>query len=130
MDKLEAVIPDHLYPFITFFNDIARVMDSAFGYTLDPNYKDVISKLRESFKVIRWRFAVSETVKMHILMVHVEQFIEMTGRPLGEFSEQSLEDSHSLFQEYWKRFLIKDIDSEKYLANYKKCILTLNASNV
>ena len=43
MDKLEAVIPDHLYPFITFFNDIARVMDSAFGYTLDPkliNYKN------------------------------------------------------------------------------------------
>ena len=78
-NKLEAVIPDHLYPFITFFNDIARVMDSAFGYTLDPNYKEIISKLRESFKVIRLRFAVSETVKMHILMVHVEQFIEMTG---------------------------------------------------
>ena len=78
----------------------------------------------------RLRFAVSETVKMHILMVHVEQFIEMTGKPLGEFSEQSLEDSHSLFQEYWKKFLIKDIDSEKYLANNEKCILTLNASNV
>ena len=58
-------------------------MDSVFGYTLDLEYKDVIGNLRESFNVLHLRFKVSQTVKMHILMVHVEQFIEMTGKPLG-----------------------------------------------
>ena len=60
-------------------------MDSVFGYTLDLEYKDVIGNLRESFNVLHLRFKVSQTVKMHILMVHVEQYIEMTGKPLGEF---------------------------------------------
>jgi hypothetical protein len=70
------MIPYHFYRFITFFNNIARVMDSVFEYTLEPNYKEVISKLRESFKMIHLRFKVSETVKMHILIVQVEQFID------------------------------------------------------
>ena len=69
-----------------------------------------MSTCRNSFDVIKERFLVPKTVKVHILLVHVKQFIELTGKPLGEFSEQALEDSHSLFQEYWKRFLVKDID--------------------
>ena len=130
IDKLAEIIPVQFFGFIPFFKDMANMMESVFGYTLDPNYKDVISRCRNSFDVIKERFLVPETVKVHILLVHVEQFIELTGKPLGEFSEQALEDSHSLFQEYWKRFLVKDIDSDVYLERYTKCILSFNSSNV
>jgi hypothetical protein len=130
VDKLAKVIPLQFFEFIQFFKDMENMMKSVFGYTLNPNYKDIISRLRNSFEVVHKRFQVPETVKIHIMLVHVEQFIDITGKPLGEYSEQALEDSHSLFHEYWKRFLVKDIDSDIYLERYKKCILSFNASNV
>ena len=67
---------------------------------------------------------------MHIILVHVEQVIDLTGKTLGQFSEQALEDVHSLFQMCWTRLLVKEIDSKIYLSRYHACILTFNSENV
>ena len=73
-------------------------MDSAFGFTLDPFYLNVIEDFRSSFNLLRDKFGVCESNKLHIIFNHVPQFISMTGKPLGQFSEQELENSHSAFE--------------------------------
>ena len=41
IDILAEIIPVQFFGFIPFFKDMANMMESVFGYTLDPNYKDV-----------------------------------------------------------------------------------------
>ena len=130
LDKLEEVLPVCFSAFLDFFNDFKKVIDSVFGVSLDPNYRSVLENLIMSFNKLRSEFGVSETPKLHIVFTHVQQFVAMTGRGLGEFSEQELENSHSAFQEIWSRYLVKDISSEQYLNNYHKAFLNLNSNNM
>ena len=75
IDKMVNIISLQFFAFIKFFKDMENMMKSVFGYTSNTNHKDVISRLRNSFEVIHKRFQVLETVKIHIMLVHVEQFI-------------------------------------------------------
>ena len=105
-------------------------INSTFGFILDPYYQGVISRFHKSFKDLRSRFNVSETTKLHIIFTHVAQFIELTGKPLGEFSEQELENSHSAFESIWNRYRVKKTSSEVYSANYFRAVLGFNAQNI
>ena len=47
---------------------------------------------------------VTKSVKIHIILITIAQFIQLTG---GPYSEEALEDTNSMFQIYWDRNLIK-----------------------
>ena len=130
VDKLEDEIPKEFIPFVDFFRELGQLKDSVFGFTLDPYYEIIIEKLRSTFSILKVNFGVTESVKIHIILTHITQFIQLTGEPLGPYSEQALEDAHSMFQVYWDRLLIKDLNSQNYLPRYQKAILTMNSSNV
>ena len=110
--------PAHLVPFLDCLYGLRNTVDSAFGFTLDPCYKDVIQNFQNSFERLRSEFSVSETIKLHIIFTHVPQFIEMTGKSLGEFSEQGLKNSHSAFEHLWNRYRVKDTSNQTYMDNY------------
>ena len=105
-------------------------IDSTFGFTLDPYYEEVIDKFKLSFDVLRARFGVSETTKLHIIFTHMKQFIQMTGKPIGQFSEQELENFHSAFEHIWSRYRVKDTTSSVYMANYSRAVLNFNSNNI
>ena len=75
-------------------------------------------------------FNVSETVKIHIILTHVEEFIRKEGRPLGEFSEQELENSHSAWLVVWSRYKVKDMSSDIYLQRLPKAVDNFNSNNI
>ena len=105
-------------------------VDSTFGFTLDPFYQDVISRFEVAFFKLREVFGVSESTKLHIIFTHLPQFIELSGKPLGEFSEQELENSHSAFEHIWDRYRVKDTTNPTYIDNYVRAVLNFNASNI
>ena len=104
--------------------------NSVFGFVLDPFYEIIIEKLRSTFSILKVNFGVTGSVKIHIILTHITQFLQLTGEPLGPYSEQALEDAHSMFQVYWDRLLIKDLNPPNYLPIYQKAILTMNSFNV
>lgn len=56
------------------------------------------------------KLSLDPTPKIHILLYHVPEFISMTGKPLGIFSEQASESVHFAFNEH----------AESYKINYRK----------
>ena len=57
-----------------------KVQESVLDFSLEENFKSVLMNLMESFNNIHEKFNVPFTVKMHIILVHLEQFIDLTGK--------------------------------------------------
>ena len=130
LDLLAQVLPTSFSPFLDCLCGLRDTVDSTFGFTLDPFYTDVINRFKVSFENLSEKFGVSESIKLHMIFTHVPQFIEMTGKPLGEFSEQELENSHSAFDHIWARYKVKDTTNPTYTSNYLRAVLNFNANNI
>ena len=130
LHSLEEVLPSEFLPFLHCLENFRDTLDSCFGYTLDPFYKDVITRFRSSFNHLRDQFGCSETNKLHIIFNHVADFIEEVGKPLGEFSEQELESAHSEFAKIWARYKVKQLKSKFFAPNYLRAVLTFNSLHI
>ena len=130
LPSLFEILPDDLFSFYNCLKDFKDVIDSCFGFTLDENYREVISKFQSSFSQLHMEFSVTETVKIHIILTHITQFIEQEGRPLGKYSEQELENSHSAWVVIWARYKVKDFDSPTYSDHILRAVLNFNSNNI
>ena len=84
---VEEVIPDKFAVFLEVFKCFRDVVESCFGYLLDPYYKQVMAKFRAQKKKLQDKFNVFIPNKIHILCIHVEEFCDMVGR--GQVSFQT-----------------------------------------
>ena len=78
------------------------------------------------------KFDLTETVKFHIITTHLKPVIDKLGVALGQFAEQEVEASHSVFHKLWKqRFFVKYVDAndEVFKSQYLKAVLTFNRQN-
>ena len=130
LDKMEEVLPPNLSAFMDVFRSFRDVNDSCFGFLLDPFYKDVLERFKTSFKKLSDLFQVSMTNKIHVICCHVEEFCDLMGRGLGEFSEQETENSHSAFDSLLDRYRVRDIKSTIYHIQYFKAVMNFNSNNV
>ena len=130
LDSLEEIIPGEFVKFVDCLKGFRDTVNSCFGFTLDPFYKNVIKMFKESFVLLQAEFGTSETNKLHVIFNHIEDFIVTVGKPLGEFSEQELENAHSAFEKIWARYKVKNLKSNHYAPNYLKAVLTFNAIHV
>ena len=130
LDTLETLIPSDLMAFVDCMRAFSGVVDSCFGFELDPYYKDVVKKFSQSLKTLKTSFDVTETVKFHIIVKHVPQGIEMLGCALGQFSEQEVENAHSVFDRIWRRYKVKNRNTEVYRKNYFKTIMVFNSDHI
>jgi len=66
---------------------------------------------------------ISVTPKIHIVMVHVQQFLEMKGdeKGLGYWSEQAFEAVHANFKIGWEMVKV-DIEQKEYLPRLTNCV--------
>ena len=102
-------MPANLLVFLETLESFRDVVDSCFGFLLDPYYKQVLAKFRDKFSVLQKMFNVSMTNKLHIISTHVEDFCDQVGRGLGEYSEQETENAHSAFEIIWDRYRVRDL---------------------
>ena len=74
-------------------------------------------------------FKVSVTNKFHIILNHVEDFCVLSGRGLGEFSEQETENAHSALDATPDRYRVKDVSSSVYHQQYFRAVMDFNSKN-
>ena len=123
LSKLQEKVLAELHIFVDFLEAFKSVKDSCFGYTLYPDWDNDLKRFTAIFKQMSRQFAgVSETVKIHIVSVHVWQFIQLDGykRGLAEFSEQEGESAHQHWDKIWQRLKVNDEFSEAYNKAYIK----------
>ena len=130
LDSLAEIIPSQFSLFLVTLMSFRDVISSCFGFTLDPYFKDVLAKFRNNFQLLSRDFRVTITNKIHIISIHVQEFCELTGKSLGEYSEQETENAHTVFDDTWNRYKVKDSSSDIYHKQFFKATMDFNSKNV
>ena len=86
------------------------------------DFEDDVTKLNIEF-------GVPVTNKGHIIIEHLEEFINRQKRPCGEFSEQVVEAAHQKLDKIWQWYLVKKVESKKHGDKFLHCINHFNSMN-
>ena len=94
-------IQPHLRP----LSVLRKVVDSCFGFVLDPDYEMHIMEFKAAWEALVLFDPENFTFhyKVHVLTCHVPEFVKRHG-PLGPYSEQAGESLHSRWASHFKRF--------------------------
>ena len=68
-------------------------------------------------------FNINFTNKAHIIISHVSQVIERTGRGLYYQSEEVVEATHAKFDTFWRRYKVIVVESEIHGERLLECVL-------
>ena len=94
--ELLEVIGDQNKEFITHLKDIAKVHEVATRKSLDIDLaKEVLTNFNENWQVLRNKFDLNETLKIHLIKDHMFDYFELTGKTLLRVSDEITEAAHS-----------------------------------
>lgn len=115
VDSLEAMCPKEpgVMQFVTAFRCLQNneVVSSCYGSFLHSDFETKIQKFQEAFE----KLPLNITPKIHAIFYHVPEFCALSGRGLGQYSEQVIESLHHSFEDVWKNFKI--IESHPQYSN-------------
>ena len=103
--------------------EIGKVVHSCFGKEAHDNYKEQINAFEKCSFDIYMEFDVNFSTKAHILIEHVPQVIQRTGKGLFFQSEEVVEATHSKFDIFWQRFKVIEVESQKHGERLMECVV-------
>ena len=109
------------------------VDQAAFGMVLGNDVKSAVKKFKESYHRHQDEFHGGKKVtgtKVHIVMHHLEQFVTATGKPLGQFNEETVENMHHEFLKVYQSYKVNSRDSKMYKDNLLRCVLHFNSYRI
>ena len=130
LNQLEDVIPSDFLAFVDLMVSFRNVLDSCLGSQLDPYYKDRICDFSTKLDIVKEKFGMTESNKLHTLRVHVSEFCDETKESLGKYSEQELENTHSAYEAVWERYKVKYIKNSNYASRQHQAIMCFNSYNI
>ena len=68
--------------------------------------------------------------KVHILIEHLPQVIERTGKSLYFSSEQVVEAAHAKFDKIWQRYKVTDLERDLHGDKLRNCVVDFNTKNI
>ena len=100
--ELEQIITKndrYIVLFIEHLRNLSRLNSVANSKTLDiDNAKKVLDQLRKTYYQLLDQYDLSETLKMHIICDHYEDYFELTGESLHLVTDEVTESVHSHFR--------------------------------
>ena len=72
------------------------------------------------------------TNKIHIIISHFGQYIELTGRAIGHASDQTVEAAHAAMNRRMRdsKYWVKNVESKIHGKKMHRCILHFNSYNI
>ena len=120
-----------LMPYITAFKIMNKIVNSCFSLKrLEPieNIRTLITDLRKALLAT----AVSETLKIHVLLEHLNQCLEQidSKQGLGLWSEQASESAHREFLKFWERRKVNLISHVSYPQRLKEATVEFSSLHI
>ena len=99
---------------------------------LDENWKKTWDDFEEKIMFLHGKYGLSITPKMHILLCHFEEYIKLTGKPLGYVSDQTVEMCHQIVNNRFTKsnYYVKAVESDKHGENLLRGVLHVNSYNI
>ena len=126
-------------PTIKLLEIFSEVVSKAFGKKLDSDYKDAFQSFSTAYMELNKEKPKTFTVtpKIHIVIFHVQQYLEMMNtkeeeenRGLGYMSEQAFEAVHSDMKRKWEQGSKVSTSHKDFAAKLKKFVVTYNSNNM
>ena len=114
LDRLEETIEKEYIPFVTTLRALKVVKDSCFGPKLHENWKENIQNFEKAWFDIYIEFDIYFSNKCHVIIEHIPQVIERTGKSLYLSSEQVVEATHAKFAVFWERYKVNNLEKETH----------------
>ena len=131
MDDLLEVLTEEEIPFYDGFENLRQFKIACCGNLLDPNVIDIIKELEKSVNILKDKFKISITNKMHIIIAHVPEYIQETRLSLGQTSDQLIEASHQHVNKRFQgsNYTVKDIENPLHGEKLLKGVHHINYYN-
>ena len=119
-------IPDPLVLFTLVAYEISHQKE------VNPNHREIINKFEMSMMKLHEKFAVPITPKLHIVFEHLSEYFEMSGKTLRKKTDQTVEATHSKFDNFIRahNYKIRDVESEKAGEYLLKAVKHFNSYNL
>ena len=90
-----------------------------------------IDKVYE-WDVLHREFGLSKTLKIHIMQDHIKDYVDLTNKPLGRRTDQTIEAAHQFMNKRMVRsqYVVKDIESAAHGLKLYCCVLHINSYNI
>ena len=109
---------------------LKEVKAACFKPILAPNYKEAIINFEKAWYDIYAEFDIPFSNKCHVIIEHIPQVIERTGKSLYLSSEQVVEATHAKFDQMWQRYVVLDEERESHGKQLLACIIDFNSKNI
>ena len=105
VDKLRSICPIQILKFVKALYDFEKVVTSCFGADLHfPSFMGYLDDFKKSYTDLQ----IPVTPKVHCVFFHVKEFCLKHQKPLGRYSEQSLEAVHNDFKSTWEKYKVSE----------------------
>ena len=117
-----------IMPFNSTFKALNKVIMNAFSnYKPSADLEKDIENLKKCFKAT----GVSETLKIHVVLYHIDDALPFLNRSgLGLWSEQVGESIHREFIKYWNKYKINLIEDVTYGISLKRTVVEFSSSHM
>ena len=106
------------------------VKEACFKPILKPNWRETITRFKNDWCDIFMDFEIGFSNKVHIIIEHIPQVIERTGRSLHLSSEQVVEAAHAKFDKVWQRYKVNDLERDFHGEKLRNCVVDFNTKNL
>ena len=65
-----------------------------------------------------------------MIIEHIPQVIQRTGKSLYLSSEQVVEATHAKFDKFWQRYKVLALEKEMHGNQLLKCVIDFNSKNI
>ena len=126
-----AGLPFNLKWFVAF-KALDAVVETCFGNKYDPAYKEKIQQFRTAYLELN----ISVTPKIHMILEHIVQFIEIpyqlgnSFHSLGIYSEQAFESVHRDFVKVLSNYSSSNKNEQNHSDRLLRAVCKYNSLNV
>ena len=125
-------------PVIQLLESFSVLVTKTFGFKLESGYEDAIAEFSSAYMKLNQEDPKTFTItpKIHIVMFHVTQYLQMlnaeTGeeRGLGYMSEQAFESVHSDMAQMWENGWKVSASHKDFGEKLRKFLVAYNSNNI
>ena len=88
-----------------------------------------IDRFENAWNEIYISFDIPFSNKCHVLIEHIHQAIQRTGKSLYSSSAQVVEALRAKFDIFWSRYNVLDLERESHGEQLLKCVIDFNSKN-
>ena len=127
---LKEIVGDTYESIVEALKALKEVKDACFGPNLKPNWKASLDNFEKAWYEIYIEFDISFSNKCHVIIEHIPQVIQRTGKSLYLSSEQVVEATHAKFDKFWQRYKVLALEKESHGNQLLKCVIDFNSKNI